>query len=159
MKKIVIKKKVLIPVIILLFLALSVLLYTPIATTIADSQVHYAQPVGELHIGNDSGQQLAIVDYTEKHLNAIEDLSHAQSSATVYGYDSTYIYASVIFRYQAGDDSSRPLPEGVDYTRFTYEGSSYAPTITDSISQGDDNHNPSLESIFPRVIDKMTFKQ
>lgn len=116
---------------------------------IRESNIKYAQPVGELKIESRPDQELAVVIYAEKQAETVIPDTRAHCSATSYGYDSKYIYASVICGVYKSNGELGPQGIGTEYGRYTYEGSYYDPIVTKVENQGEDNVNPSLESIYP----------
>ena len=153
MKTLLIKKKVWIPFALLFALTVLLLIARPLATMVERNNINYVQPVGQLVIDNKSGQDLAVIEFNNTRIASYDNATGVRSSATVYGYDAKYIYARVSWDFRFGENGSRS--GGTDYGRFAYEGSAtdpFGPTVTSAEFQGNDNLNPSLESLFPRKI-------
>ncbi len=139
------------PIIIFGTIAIAILLLlsaSAILNAIRESKVHYAQAIGVLHTDDQPGQALAIVIYVEKMSK--DNGITAVCSAKVFGYDAKYIYGSTICAWSRPDGSL--LGSGSDYSRYTYTGPIDNPTVTGVVSQGNDDLNPSLESIYPSQI-------
>jgi hypothetical protein len=105
----------------------------------------YAKPEGKLTMGGSTIYRNTIINYCEQEPNQICD-------AKVLGSDSKYIYAMVVRTGYKGihTQAATETYQYADDARYVYNNNPLK--ITGVMYVGDDNSNPSVESIYPRKI-------